>query len=183
MVARYGKEARRLELDIRQEEESRLLLIRHSLEAELLDNGSHTALPWPEINQMLKSLVPQVGSLAPSRLLALPPTIPSIPVNLTYNQQIIHAVHSTVVQNIQGTVNLGSSAQEIISLISQFGAAAAPELESAVYELEDPDARPADRLNARQKLKAFLFQLGGKVEGAALAALQSYLEAKMRSAL
>jgi hypothetical protein len=183
MVARYGKELRRLELDLRQEGESRLLAIRHGLEADLLDYGSSSELPWVEINQILKSLMPEVGSPSPSHLLALPASHQSTPLNLNYNQQIIHAVHGNVIQNIQGTAHLGSSARELMGLISQFGGNAAPELESAVHEFEDTDARPADRLNARQKLKAFLFQLGTKVQGTALAALQSYLEAKLKSAL
>jgi len=61
----------------------------------------------------------------------------------------------------------------------QFGGTGAAALESAVYEFEDPDARPADRLGAKQKLKAFILQLGGKVEDVALHLLERYLETKI----
>jgi hypothetical protein len=40
LVSRYGKEVRRLQLDLRQERESRILGIRHSLESEFLDMSS-----------------------------------------------------------------------------------------------------------------------------------------------
>jgi hypothetical protein len=102
MVARYGKEVRRLHLDIRQERESRLLAIRHSLEAELLDAGLDGPPPWTEINEMIDSLVPDAGGLGPMRLLTLPPGVSTTPVTLNVNQHVINAVQSTVVQNVQG---------------------------------------------------------------------------------
>lgn len=179
MVARYGKELRRLQLDIRQERESRLLAIRHGLEAELLDTGANVSLPWNQINEMIDSLVPNIGDLEPMRLLAPPPGTLSPPMTLNISQNIVNAVHGTVVQSVYGTANLGASAKELLDLISRFGEADAAELESAVYEIEDSDARPADRLGARQKLKAFLFKLGGQAEDVALHLLERYLETKI----
>jgi hypothetical protein len=179
VVARYGKEVRRLQLDIRQERETRLLSIRHGLEAELLDAGTEVSFPWAEVDEMVHSLVPGVRDLRPMRLLTLSPGGPTTPVTLNISQNIVNAVQSTVVQSIQGTSNLGASAKEMLDLVSRFGGVEKVALESAIYELEDSDARSADRLGARQKLKAFLFQLGGKVEDAALHVLQTYLETKM----
>lgn len=98
---------------------------------------------------------------------------------LNISQNIVNAVHGTVVQSVYGTANLGASAKELLDLISRFGEADAAELESAVYEIEDSDARPADRLGARQKLKAFLFKLGGQAEDVALHLLERYLETKI----
>ena len=179
MVARYGKEVRRLQLDIRQERESRLLAIRHGLEAELLDVGLDAPPTWTEIDKMIDSLVPGTGDLRPMRLLTLSSAASTAPVTLNVSQNVINAVHSTVVQSVHGTANLGASAKELLNLVSQFGGAEAAALESAVHEFEDPDARPAERLSAKQKLRAFLFQLGDKVEGAALQLLERYLETKM----
>jgi hypothetical protein len=52
-------------------------------------------------------------------------------------------------------------------------------LQSDALELEDPDARPADRLGAKQRLKGFLFKLSGRVEDTALGILQKYIESKV----
>lgn len=52
-------------------------------------------------------------------------------------------------------------------------------LESAVHELEDEDSRGPDRLAAKQRLKTFLFKVGGKVEESALNTLQAYIEGKL----
>jgi hypothetical protein len=180
MVARYGKEVRRLQMDIRQERESRLLAIRHSLEAELLDAGINVSPPWAEINDMIDSLVPVSGDLRPTRLLAFAPAMSTTPVTLNVNQSVINAIQSTVVQSVYGNANLGSTAKELLDLARRFGGAESAALESAIYEFEDPDARPADRLGARQKLKTFLLQLGGKVEDVALHVLQAYLESKVQ---
>lgn len=84
-----------------------------------------------------------------------------------------------VVQNIQGTTNINPEAKELLNLVKRFGAQDMVALESAVHELEDPDGRASDRLGARQRLKGFLLQLGGKVEDTALAILQSYVQNKL----
>jgi hypothetical protein len=106
----------------------------------------------------------------------LQPT-PSLTLNI--NQQIVHAVESAVIQNTQGTVNIGPSAVDILRLIERFGGHDTAALESALHEVEDTDARTPDRVTARQRLKGFLLHLGGKVEDAALAALFKYLETKV----
>ena len=66
-----------------------------------------------------------------------------------------------------------------MDLIQKFGDSDRISLESAFHEFEDPDGGSIRRLGAKQKLKAFLLQLGGKVEDAALVALEKYLEMKV----
>jgi hypothetical protein len=80
---------------------------------------------------------------------------------------------------VQGTINFGPEANELIRLIREFGGAQSSQLESAVHELEDVDARTPDRLGAKQRLKAFLFKLGDKAEECALKAFQTYMESKL----
>jgi hypothetical protein len=178
IVARYGKEVRRLNLDMRQERESRILAIRHSLESELIEVGNESL--FSRIDELIEASVPNVGGLAPMQFLALGSSVPrSASVTVNINQQVVNAVESAVVQSIQGTTNIGPEAKELLGLVSRFGGQDTAALESAVHEFEDPDARASDRLGARQRLKGFLFQLGGKVEDTALAILQNYVQSKI----
>ena len=182
MVARFSKEIRRLQLDLQHERESRLLAIRHSLESELLD-AAITSEQWSQIYRTIDGLVPNIEHIDPLPLLAVPrPTPPTPPVIVSINQlnqQLIRTVEGAVIQNIQGTINLGVQAKELMDLVSRFGGQETITLESAVYEFEDSAARPDSRQKAKQRLKKFLAQLAGKVEDAALAALAKYLETKI----
>lgn len=175
MVARYGKEARRLQLDLDHQRESRILAIRHSLESELVDIAID-ADQWTHITELIDSLVPKIANLAPISLPALPHT--TLPGSVIINQQIINAVESTVIPSVNGTTNFGIQAKELFALVQQFGGKERIELESAIHELDDPVAPRNNRLWAKERLKNFLWQLGGKVEDAALAALMKYLETK-----
>ncbi|MFJ5609302.1 hypothetical protein ACIQCJ_07945 [Streptomyces sp. NPDC093221] len=179
MVARYSREVRRLQLDLKHERESRMLRIRHNLEAEVLDLNTPARDSSRAVQDLVESLVPQVRSVRSASLLGGmgEEDFPSMVVNL--NPQFVHAVESTVLQNIQGTVQLGVEARQLIELARQYGGAERGELESAVHELEDQDARTVDRFGARQRLKGFLRKITTTVESAALGALQAYLESKL----
>jgi len=123
LVARFSKEVRRLQIDLRHERERRILTIRHNLEEELVDNGVDLReAPSSQINALLERLVP--GPTAPESLalLAAPWTAqPTAPVTVNINPQIISAMESTVIQNVQGTVHLGPQAKELLALIDRFG--------------------------------------------------------------
>ena len=93
--------------------------------------------------------------------------------------QIIASVQGIVAQEVSGTQNVGVEASQLIDLIKLYGGSRATELTSAVYELEDGDAKQEDRLSARQKLKAFLYKSSGKIGDVALGVLQSYIESKL----
>lgn len=176
VVTRYSKTVRRLRLDMRQEREARMLAIRHQLESELLDFGDQSSSS--ELEGYISNLIPTATNLTPMNLLEIRPNPSEAPVTVNINQQFIHAVESSVIQNVQGTVSLGVEARELLSLIEAFGGSDSTALTSAVHELEDPDAQVSGRLQARQRLKQFLFRLGSRVEESALAALQSYLQSK-----
>ena len=175
IVQRYGREGRRIQHDLRQERELRVLTLKHRLESELLDvneiddSRRHLAT-------LVESIVPQAHDLSTQAVLA-PRVQPQV--NISVNQQIVHAAQGAVVHNVQGTAQFGAEAKQLIELVRLFGGADAPSLESAVHELEDPDARTTDRLGARQQIKAFLFRTAGKVEGPVLDVLQKYIEAKL----
>lgn len=97
--------------------------------------------------------------------------------HLTVNQ--IERVTGNVIQNVQGTANLGSEAKDLLKLIDQFGGPRTVDLESALHELEDPDARSVDRLAARQRLRRFLSSLRTQVASMTLTTLHKYVERRI----
>lgn len=52
-------------------------------------------------------------------------------------------------------------------------------LEKLKQELEDPDARPGDRIRAKRRLKEFLTRLGDGTQQLAVGLLEKYLESKI----
>lgn len=174
MVARYAKAGRRLQLDLRQTREHRLLSLRHQIESEFL--GDDPEVP-EQAAEWLNQLIPNSAGL-PTALLGpstiTPETVASA--HVTVNQQFFGSVQGSVFQNIQGTVHLGEEARKLLALIQKYGDLQAGPLQSSVHELEDQDARKPDRIVARQKLRSFLSSLGGKVTDASIATLQKYLE-------
>jgi hypothetical protein len=179
IVRRYGKETRRLHLDLRHARETKVMSIQHRLESELVDQAEAKLLLPEQAKALVEKLVPPLAkaSLAldpPSAAEARPSGSPSVVVN----QQIIGSVEGIVAQELHGTAHLGVQSQELITLIDRFGAKELAALQSAVHEIEDTEARPADRLAAKQRLKGFLYKLQGKVEDTALKVLQKYIEEK-----
>jgi hypothetical protein len=130
-------------------------------------------------DRILEAAVPGPSDLSAALEPASVGAVAASQTRITINQQIIQSVEGTVAQGLQGTLNLDPQAHELLDLVRRFGGAEAAALESALHELRDEDARNADRLRAKQRLKAFLFKLGGKVEDTALAILQKYIESKL----
>ena len=180
LVARLGRDARRLQIDLQHERERRILAIRHSVEEELVDSGvSLQLIPGNQLTALIESLVP--GSAAPESLALLAAPLVkqvSAPVTIHISQQIIRAMESTIIQNVRGTVHLGPQAKELLALIERVDGKEAAELESAVYEVEDEDARPANRSAAKRRLQSFLSQLGDAARDVGIDLLEKYLESK-----
>jgi hypothetical protein len=95
---------------------------------------------------------------------------------LNINNQVINAMESVIIQNVQGTVHLGDEAKELLALIERFGGNDVPLLEAAVHQLEDKDAPPVDRSAAKRRLKKFLSQGAGALHDVSLDLLEKYLE-------
>ena len=175
IVRRYGVESKRLQLDIRHAREAKLLSIQHRLESELMGEVDNDAVAG-----LVAGLVPAGNSLASalsqSAVAGLPGAQSDKPIIV--NQQIIGSVEGIVAQELHGSAEFGIEAAELVKLAEKFGGADALALQSAVYELEDEDARPVDHLGAKQQLKAFLYKLGGKVGDKTLEILQRYVESK-----
>jgi hypothetical protein len=180
-VTRFVREVCRLQIDLTHERERRILTIRHSLEEQLFNHGVELqATLSAQLNALIETLVP--GPFASDSLMLLTDpqsarTLPPVTVNIS--QQFINAMESSIIQNVQGTVHLEPKAKELLALIGRFGGQEAPLLEAAVHELEDADARPADRSAAKRLLKKFIGQIAGTVHDVGLDLLEKYLESKV----
>ncbi|WP_236182280.1 hypothetical protein [Pseudomonas sputi] len=176
LVERYSKEARRLHVDIKQERERKLLAIRHGLEAELAEYV-RTEQDWSVINRLVESSIPAASGVLSSLTIDRHP-LPEINNNLTFNinSQIIEKINGVVAQQIHGNQHLGVDGKQLLELIEQYGAANKAALASAVHELADESAKSEDRISAKQKLKGFLFSIGGKIGDVATGVLQTYIE-------
>jgi hypothetical protein len=183
IVTRYAKEARRLQLDIKHEAEAKIVSIRHRLESELLDLD-----PSPEewgqvatlVNQAVPTVVgPMIGdALYLGRATQLPS---SSTVNVTYNlrPQFINTINGVIAEEINGNQYFEPEHHRLLELVGQHGGAQAKELETSVYEIADEGVEKVDRLKAKQKLTAFLIELGKKTGDVAIHVLQSYIEKKL----
>jgi hypothetical protein len=180
LVARFGREVRRLQLDLSHERERRILIIRHNLEEELVEEGIELrAVPSAQIHALIDQLVPGASASSSFALLAGPQIPHAINYALNINQQVINAVESTIIQNVQGTIHLGPQAKEFLALIERFGGEDTTLLEAAVHQLEDKDAPQGKRSAANQRLKNFLSRIAGSLQDVSLELLEKYLEKKM----
>lgn len=180
IVTRYGRSVRRINTDLRHDRETRMLATKHRLESELLDIFEGGGIEIADLDSLVNSLTPKPNAWNTLGVVT-PVPAPRVPPGtmINVNQQIFQNLQGTVIQSVQGTVHLGAEAKELLQLIASHGGAEAGSLESAVHELEDPDARQVERLGAKAKLGAFLLRLRDTVETASLAALQKYLESKL----
>ena len=178
ILTRYAKEAKRLQVDLKHEREQKVLAIQQRLESELVD-ALPTDAAWETISVLVNSAVPPLSGVSSAlssdqRPLLAAASGGSITVNL--KPQFVQAVNSVVAQEIEGDVHLTELDQKLLQLIREHAADRETELTSAVHELADTSAPKSDRLLAKQRLKAFLFQVGTKASEIGVGLLQSYLE-------
>jgi serine/threonine protein kinase len=187
LVTRFGKQYRRLQVDLRHERERRIMTLRHTLEGELLETGVDLrAIPAGQIGTLLENLVP--GSSIPSWLPSLTGSRDSQyqPMNVTVHanqvvnaQQVMNAMTYAVIENVQGSIHLSTQAKELLSVIDKYAGQESAGLRTALHELEDQQAPITARSAALGKLKAFLAQVVGKLPDAGIAVMEKYLESKL----
>jgi len=177
MVRRYAKESKRLTLDLRHESEARLLSLRQRFESELVDSEEPGDQKARDADEILGDLVPT--NLLTADVAARPGSSTPQPGGLVVYQQNFLGSVENVIQDLRGSSDFSQEAKDLLGLIQKFGDKEAASLESDLHEIEDEDARTPDRLAARQRLKRFVFKLGGKVEDATLAVLLKYVQTKI----
>src|ERR1035437_2335577 len=178
-ASRYGREIRRLNVDLRQEREQRILAICHGIETDLLDLEFGQGPIATQIRGIVEKFVPDPSAGTLKGMLELSQSPSGGHFTISINQQVIGAVEGNVIQNIEGTINFGPRAKELLDLIRKHGRQEAVSLETAVYELEDRDAPLANRRAAKKRLREFLRQLGQGMQEVAIDILEKYIEAKL----
>ncbi len=183
ILTRYSKEARRLQVDLKQDRERKLLGIRHRLENELAetlppdiawaDLDALVATVFPDSERLNFSRVLEIGQQPTTRILALGAS------TINIDPQIINTVRGVVAEQILGNVTLTNEDEKLLELINEHGGAKSVELNSAVHQLSDGGVPPATRLVSAQKLKEFLWATGKKIGDVGLHVLQSYIEKRL----
>ncbi|MEJ7137157.1 hypothetical protein [Amphibiibacter pelophylacis] len=182
VVSRYAKEARRLQLDIKHEAEAKAVSIRHRLESELMDAGLSTE-EWAQLPALVSKAVPQItGQVGgDALLLGRPSQGTGGPTHVTYNfrPQFIGTVNGVIAEEINGNQHFDPEHHQLLELVGQHGGTEAKKLETAVYEIADKGVDKVDRLKAKQKLTAFLIEIGRKTGDLAFGVLQTYIEKQL----
>lgn len=178
LLTRYSKEARRIQIDLKQERESRLLNIRHQLESELTDLESG-AIELSKINSIVESLIPKVDdamNLLPSQSTVPLQVINSSDVKININSQIIEKVEGVVGKEIYGDQHLSNNGEKLIRLIQEYGGSNKNELITSVHEFEDEAVDKSKKFTAKRMLKSFLLRAKDEAIGIGSGIVQSLLE-------
>lgn len=176
LVARYGKEARRVLLDTKHERDRRMLVIQQQIESELVDDLDTVASN--DIESLVQLLVPASPFASSSMTKQLVPGHGKLP-QVTIQQQIFQHVEGVVAQNVNGAVTLGVPAEQLIKLVRELGEDAGTSLENDARELSDPGAPTSARIGARQRLKAFLVRNTQRIESATFQMVWKWIEAQI----
>jgi hypothetical protein len=154
-----------MEMGLRHTRQKRILSLQQTLEGQLLDQGANPQGIEAIQSMQIMSLLDQVIPLptAASSLPAISAPIPRhspVQVNMmTFNaEQVIY----TAIDSIQGTVNFGLEARQLLGLINQHAGAQAGRLITALHEVEDPGLPTGERATAKKKLMSFLADLAKK---------------------
>jgi hypothetical protein len=176
ILTRYAKEARRLQVDMRQDREQKVLRIRHRLESELIDAMS-SDVDIEAIGAIVEqTILSVVGPYSPLQLGGPNNTLAANNLTLNVNPQFIQTVHGIVAQEISGDVDLNESDQELLKLFAEYGAQRQAELVSALRELKDESAPKPGRLTAKQKIGTFLGKVAAKATDIGIDVLKAYIQ-------
>lgn len=176
ILTRYAKEARRLQVDMRQDREQKVLRIRHRLESELMD-AMPTEVDLAAIGKLVEQTIPSViGPHSPLQLSAPHNTISANNVTLNVNPQYVQTVHGIVAQEISGDIDLNENDQELLRLFAEYGEHQQAGLVSALRELKDESAPKPGRLTAKQKIGKFLGAVASKATDVGVSVLKAYIQ-------
>ena len=182
LVARYAKEARRLQLDIKHEAETKAIAIRHRLESELIEYDLSPD-EWAQLPALVSQAVPKITDALFGETLYLGRPSPATggPAHVTYNfrPQFINTVNGVIAEEINGNQHFEPEHHQLLELVAKHGEQQAKTLETAIYEIADTGVDKVDRLKAKQRLTAFLIEVGKKTGDLAFGVLQSYIEKQL----
>ena len=179
ILTRYSKEARRLQVDMRQDREQKVLRIRHRLESELMDEMPSEA-DLTLIGSLVEQTIPSiVGPHSPLQLSTSGRSISANNLTLNVNPQFVETVNGIVAQEVSGDIDLNENDQELLKLFAEYGAQQQGELVSALRELKDESAPKPGRLTAKQNIVKFLGRIASKATDIGVDVLKAYVKKEM----
>ena len=179
ILTRYSKEARRLQVDMRQDREQKVLRIRHRLESELMDEMPSEA-DLTLIGSLVEQTIPSiVGPHSPLQLSTSGRSISANNLTLNVNPQFVETVNGIVAQEVSGDIDLNENDQELLKLFAEYGAQQQGELVSALRELKDESAPKPGRLTAKQNIVKFLGRIASKATDIGFDVLKAYVKKEM----
>jgi hypothetical protein len=176
VVSRYGKEARRLQLDLRHEYEAKILSIRHRLEADLLEQRIEQ-----DVTSLLQATMPE-----PNIAAALDPGGRRPPGNVTinYHPQFIETASGVIASSIRGDVNYSPQDKQLASLFEKYSSTREEvlALRSALDELKDKSVGEPARITAWQRIQQFLAKSASKIGDVGVELLLAYVKGLAKGA-
>lgn len=165
LVSRFGREARRIIVDIDYERRARLLEVEHQLQAELVDATEGMSLSYQ--TSLRTGVRPLAGIVCKGDLETLP------------------LQHSLDTPSAQSTIALWDKFElqdlrpeeiELVKLIRTLsGDQEVLHLVSAFHELRDKDLDRTERLSAWGKLQGFITRISPTLGKSALTVVQNYI--------
>lgn len=175
ILERYSKEVRRLQLDIKHAAESKIVSIRHRLEAELVESAP-TQHEWEAMTCVINSFIPNYAAGSPSLVLYSDLERPTGVMMCNCRPQLISTVNEIASEEIHGNQRFTEEDKQILDLIHKHGDDKAQDLETAMHEIADKGVDSKDRLSAMRRVKTFLTILGTRTGDMAFSILQKYIE-------
>ena len=171
-VEKYSRDYKRLILESRHEFERKSLLLKHQLEADIIDLSCQPTLSMP--NESVSNLISAVATGG----------------NVSINIGNMSIVNSEKVQNeidkvINGSIEYNDNDKLLFNLFSQYAdGLEALQCRSDLDQLKDTTVAKPERQNAKQRLTGFLRKsvkkAGEITEKIAVEALSLYLESLLK---
>ena len=177
LVKKYSKEYHRLELDLRQARETRILTLQHTLEAELLerDASPQEIENLSRIRPALERVVPPPTSAALSAITA-PAVSHDSPRSATFSDE---RIMRAAIESVQGTAHFSPDAKELMALIDRYAGDEAGPLRTALHQLEDPGVTRQRKSGAGEALRSFRAGLARRVPDVSTDLVEKYLETRL----
>ena len=138
---------------------------------------------WAQLPALVSQAVPKITDALFGETLYLGRPSPATggPAHVTYNfrPQFINTVNGVIAEEINGNQHFEPEHHQLLELVAKHGEQQAKTLETAIYEIADKGVDKVDRLKAKQRLTAFLIEVGKKTGDLAFGVLQSYIEKQL----
>lgn len=173
LIQKYSKEGKRLMVDLKQERERKLLIIKHQLQTDISEIEIGV-----DLSELLNQTLPQLNS--PSDLLSNGSRTKNQTVIIN-NQQYINKVEGIVSREIYGNIDFTYADKKLNEVIEEYAEdkAELTLLKSAHNEMKDKGLPQSKKTVAWQKLQKFLSKVSEKVGDVGVHLLKKYLEGEL----